>query len=433
MSGRDLAAIRPLLDGCVHCGLCLPTCPTHALLGTEMDSPRGRIWLIRALADERVEPTPRLLSQLDGCLDCRACETACPSGVRYGGIIEGARAALEPARARPAASRFLRNALLRHVVSSGAALELAARSLRLAERSGLLALLRRPALRPLLGTSLGRLIALAPPISARPLRGRTDVPAARPGRPRVALFTGCIMDAFQAHIHEATLRVLQRAGFDVHIPRTQACCGALHRHSGDAAEADRLARRNLDAFPAGEAQWIVLDSAGCGAALKEYAEWIDDPRAAEFSKRCVDLSVLLASVPGLRATRPIPRRAVYDDPCHLLHAQRVGGEPRELLRRIPGLELLPLREADWCCGAAGVYNLTQPELSAALLRRKLDHIESTGADLVLTANPGCLLQLSTGLRERDSTIEVRHLAELLDGANLSREETPSDKPHEVSA
>lgn len=415
-----LEPLKPKLDACVHCGLCLSACPTHLELGTEPDSPRGRIYLIRALAEGRITPTEGVLTHLDRCLDCRGCETACPSGVRYGEIIEGARAALEPERARTPFVRLARRLGLGSILSDRIALARVVAGLRWYHALGGARLVATFGF--LLPAPLLRIAKMTPRLSGRAFSASTPevVAAIGAARGRVGFFAGCVMDHTMAHVHEATVRILIRNGFDVVIPSTQVCCGALHVHNGDPGTARALARRNIEAFRGVDR--IVQNSAGCGTQLREYGELLGDTEgAAVFANDCVDLSVFLTSIaPGARPPdrplRPVNRRAVYDDPCHLIHAQRVSKEPRALLAAIPGLDILPLTEADLCCGAAGVYNLTQPELADRLLVRKVRHILASGADLVVTANPGCLLQLEAGLRAARSKVEVRHLAEVLDWA-----------------
>ncbi|MFN8547443.1 MAG: (Fe-S)-binding protein [Candidatus Eisenbacteria bacterium] len=393
---------------CVHCGLCLPSCPTHALLGTEMDSPRGRIYLIRAMSEGRIDASATTLRHLDRCLDCRACETACPSGVRYGEIIEGARAVLRPRRRWSVGSRLLGSTgmwMLRH----RGALAVMAQALGLLTTAGVARLVAR-ALPPALGHGL----ALAPKRRGAAFLRHQDlqVPAVPPVRGRVGLFVGCIMNELQGDVHRATARVLARLGYDVVVPRGQGCCGALHAHNGERTLASRLRAESARAFSGLEE--VVVNSAGCGAHLAEGGGEPSDPRFIDFSLFCAR-----ESQGGTLAGNEPPGgeakiRAVFDEPCHLLHAQRIAREPRELLSRVPGLELLPLEESDWCCGAAGVYNLTQRDLAGRLLDRKVENIAASGAELVVTANPGCAIQLEAGLRSRRLPTEVLQLPEVLD-------------------
>ena len=405
---EPLRELKPWISECVHCGLCLPSCPTHALLGTEMDSPRGRIYLIRAMAEQRIDPTPTVLRHLDRCLDCRACETACPSGVRYGAIIEGARAALEPHRTRGKMARLLRSVAMDRVLPHRRVLGLMRLGLFVLHASGL----SRGRWRRAVPVRWRRLLAFAPrPRGASYLsRMPAVLPAEGKARGEVGLFLGCVMDQLQGDVHRATARVLSRSGFTVKTPADQGCCGALHAHNGDLAAAEGLRKANDYAFSWLET--VVVNSAGCGAHLSR----------PEGRPRFVDLSLFLHETEGLSFTGSSPParkvRAVFDEPCHLLHAQKIAEAPRALLRRVPRLELLELVESDWCCGAAGIYNLTQPELSDRLLARKLDHIVKSGAEMIITANPGCAFQLEAGLRARGLKLPVLHLAEVLDRFGL---------------
>ncbi len=404
------------MEACVHCGYCLPTCPTYSELGAEMDSPRGRIYLIRALAEGRIQPTDTVARHLNLCLDCRACQTACPSGVRYGTIIEGLKTAAEPYRSRPLWQKLLRWGALRHLLVNPRLLSLAVFLLRFFQRSG-----ARDFVTLVLPAKFREMEMLSPRIQAPPFTATSPrfIPAAKPGRGRVAFFTGCIMDKAMGQIHHATVRVLTRNGYDVVVPRGQTCCGALHIHNGMGEMAQELARRNIDAFEKAGIETVVINSAGCGAAILEYEELLHDdpvyaPRARKFARSIVDICVFLGGI-GMEAPKgEIRRRAVYDEPCHMLHAQGISAQPKAILRMIPGLELLPLPEADWCCGSAGIYNMTQPEMSRHLIERKMGHIAASGADMVVTANPGCLIQIQAGMRRRGMNLPVVHLIELLD-------------------
>lgn len=396
---------------CVHCGLCLPTCPTHQVLGVEADSPRGRIYLMRALAEGRVEDPEAIRPYLDRCLDCRACETACPSGVRYGELLEDVRGELERRAPKRDVKSRLTRFLLWHVVARQGRLRLFFALGRAAERLGLRAL----------GTRLGivpRAMAdLAPPIP--PGRDRTPLPTGLHQPPagvvrrgvRVALFTGCVMEQMFGRVNRATLRLLLANGFAVDVPAAQGCCGALLVHAGQPDRARVLARANVRAFAAADV--VVNNSAGCGAAMKEYGHLLGDTDGARFAAKCRDLTELLGSE-GLTATpRELRVRAVYDDPCHLCHGQQVRAEPRQLLRQIPGLDLVPHDRPEDCCGSAGIYNLLQPELAKAVGERKIRALAAAAPDLVVTANPGCMLQIDSLARAAGHSWPVRHIAELL--------------------
>ncbi|MCA8976139.1 MAG: (Fe-S)-binding protein [Planctomycetes bacterium] len=409
-SPPDSTTYARTLD-CVHCGLCLPTCPTHQVLGVEADSPRGRVYLMRALAEGRVEDPQAIRPFLDRCLDCRACETACPSGVRYGQLLEDTRARFEeqsPRRTR--ATRLLRW-LLWHVVARQRRLRLLFSLLRLAEITGL----RR------LGTWLrlvpAAMAELAPPVPAardrRALRPGLHVPPAGVERRgvTVALFTGCVMEQMFGRVNRATLRLLLANGFDVEVPAAQRCCGALLAHAGHRDLARRLARANVAAFAG--ADIVLNNSAGCGAAMKEYGHLLGDADGRAFAAKCRDLGEFLAAT-GLSAT-PAARRgtAVYDDPCHLCHGQGIRDQPRRLLGHVPELQIVAHDRAEDCCGSAGLYNLQQPELAARIGRRKIEAVLAADPDLIITANPGCMLQLDSLVRRSGHVVPVRHLAEVL--------------------
>lgn len=405
--------------GCIHCGMCLESCPTYLLTRLETESPRGRIHLMQQLSAGRVEPTASLRSHLDRCLACRACEAVCPSGVGYGELIENARASLEAHHAVPRSriAALLRRALL-GLLADPARLEGVAGLLALYERTGLRRALRASGLRARLPRSLQRVEGLYPPLT-RPRYRAPEAPAAPIAR--VALLLGCVMRIAYGDVHTAAARILTRLGVAVVDVPSQLCCGALHAHAGERDDAMRLARANIAAFEAAGVDAVVVDAAGCGAHLKAYGHLLkDDPawsaRATAFAAKVRDVTEYLASLPGPSALGRLDARVTYQEPCHLAHAQRIRAEPRALLRRIAGLELVEMAESDVCCGSAGSYNLQQPELADALLARKLDAIERTGAPVVVSANPGCMLQVSSGLADRGSRVEVLHVVELLDRA-----------------
>lgn len=395
---------------CVHCGLCLPVCPTHQELGVEADSPRGRIYLMRAFAEGRVQDPAAVRPHLDRCLDCRACETACPSGVRYGEVLEAARAAPTLRRSRGLRAR-LAAFLLRHVVAHQTRLRVAFWLLAAAECLGLRWLAAKLRLLP---KSVDALAPRVPPAAERaPLpTGLHRPPAGVPSRGvRVALFTGCVMEPLFGRVNRATLQLLLANGFEVDVPPTQRCCGALLVHAGEPERARQLARANVAAFAAADV--VVNNSAGCGCALREYGHLLGDDDGRAFAAKCRDVTVFLAEA-GLSAT-PAPQaaRAAYDDPCHLCHGQGVRNEPRALLAQVPGLQLVPHERPEDCCGSAGIYNLLQPDLAAAIGRRKAASLARAGVDLVVTGNPGCMLQIAAHLRLAGSRARVVHPVELL--------------------
>ena len=411
------------VNQCVHCGLCLASCPTFAELGTEMDSPRGRIFLIKALAEGRIALGASTAGHLELCLDCRACETVCPAGVPYGRLIEAAKAEIE--RQRPGgvlrrAFRWLNFGLL---LTSPWRLRLAATVLRAYQTSGLGWLVRRGGLARLLPGTLAAGEALLPPLP--PARERAALPPRIPAegarRARVAMLTGCIQSVvFGAH-NRATARVLARNGCDVVVPEAQGCCGALNAHGGDHARALALARHTIEVFEAADADAVVVNTSGCGAHMKGYGHLLaDDPawaeRARRFAASVVDVAEFLAQEPLRGPLGPVPMTVTYHDPCHVVHGQKIRSEPRRLLAQIPGLSVVELVESDWCCGSAGIYNLTQPAMATRLLRRKIGHVVATGAEAVVTANPGCILQIRAGLAAHGVTTRVLHIVELLDQA-----------------
>ena len=420
-----------ILQRCIRCGFCLPTCPTYVETWREASSPRGRIHLIQAVASGDLSLTdPSFTSQMYECLDCRACEAVCPSGVEYGQLVEAARTQIERARPRPfwqATGRalifdgfFASNRRFRQV---GSLLRLYQRSgaRALARRSGALDLLRLHAVEALPPEMPDAFFTpddrIYPPLAGMAMRGR------------VAFFAGCVMGTAFAPTDRATIRVLNANGYEVVVPAAQQCCGAITTHSGEMERARLLAITNIEAFEQSDADVIVINAAGCGSALKEYGRLLGDdpawaPRAAAFASRVRDVSELLGALLGQGElnTRfePLPLRVTYQDACHLAHAQRISSQPRALLRAIPGVELIEMEEPALCCGSAGVYNLTRPKMAAQLGQRKVAHILATEAQVVVTANPGCQLQLQAQLRQANSPVAVLHLADLLDAAYRGR-------------
>ncbi len=409
MSSADATYLRTL--DCVHCGLCLPVCPTLQVLGVEADSPRGRIYLMRALAEGRVHDVDAIRPFLDRCLDCRACETACPSGVRYGEALEGTRAAIEQrAPARGLRARFVRFVLW-HLIARQRRLRGLMSVLRAADVLGLRWLSTQLRLLP---RSIALLAPRIPPANERaPLPSGLHVPPAGVKRRgvRIALFTGCVMEPLFGHVNRATLRVLLANGFDVDVPPAQRCCGALLVHAGRPDLARSLARANVAAFAG--ANVIVDNAAGCGAAMKQYGHLLGDGDGAAFAAKCRDVCEFLAEVGLTAVPAPLRARVAYDDPCHLCHGQGVRSQPRALLQQVPGLELVLHARPEDCCGSAGIYNLLQPELAAEIGRRKVESLLRARADLVVTGNPGCLLQIRGHLTRAGSRISVRHPIELL--------------------
>jgi glycolate oxidase iron-sulfur subunit len=397
---------------CVHCGLCLSSCPTYLATGRETSSPRGRIYLMRGVAEGRVETGPLLVEEAYLCLGCRACETACPSGVRYGEMLELLRDELTTSGRRSGFAAWLERTLLRHVVAVPGRLRAAMSALALVQRLRLDSLGAR-----LLPGRAAAVAALAPRVPGTAARAPLPelTPAVGEQRGRVALFTGCIMAESFGEVHRATLRVLAANGFEVVVPPAQGCCGALHAHSGDLDFARGLARHNVGAFDELGIDAIVVNSAGCGAAMREAPSWLGDA-ASRFAGRVRDVCEWLDDV-GLRPPRvAVSATVCYDDPCHLVHGQGVAGAPRRLLASIDGLTLVDHAEAGACCGAAGIYNLTQPVMAQRVLSRKLDALERVDPDWIATGNPGCMIQLAAGARARGLRARVAHPIELLDAA-----------------
>jgi glycolate oxidase iron-sulfur subunit len=424
-AGADAPSLEDV-GACVHCGMCLEACPTYKELRVEADSPRGRLYLIRGLIEKKIEATPAVVAHLDRCLDCRACETACPSNVKYGEILEKTRAILQPTRAISPAGAFARWLSFRVVLPSRRAQAVLFKLLWLAQRLGLTRLGAAFARWGLLPPGLAALAADPPRVPFRSFRARhaTPVfPAIGTRRLRVALFTGCVADHLFADVNEATVRVLAENGCEVEVLPAERCCGALHIHNGARDQAQTLARDNVRAFEAGGYDAIVSNAAGCGAELRHYGALLPgEPAAAAFGARLRDVAELLCELgikppPGTEA--PLLRVA-YDEPCHLLHAQRVSEPPKQLLRAIGGLSLVHLDEADACCGGAGAYWVQQPELSAKVTARKLAAIRRSGADVVASGNPGCLMQIGNAARAAGLPLRVAHPIVLLAEAYARR-------------
>jgi glycolate oxidase iron-sulfur subunit len=415
-----------LYQDCIHCGLCTASCPTYIETGDENDSPRGRIYLMRAAADGRLEVGRDVRKHLDLCLDCRACESACPSGVRYGRIIEPFKVALQ--RSAPATEKasLLRRMILHHLFPYSGRVKAALAPARLLQRFGLLERAERHGLTRLLPPTLRRMQVMLPTLKPNAPLPEVLSPIG-PRRARVALFLGCVADALYPETNAATARVLRQNGCEVVIPRGQACCGAIHYHSGVEEPALELARRNLAAFDPDRYDAIIVNAAGCGAMLKDYPHLLpaaDHAAAERFTAKVRDISEFLFTLGPIAPRHPVPLKVTYHDACHLCHGQQIRVQPRQLLAMIPGLELVPLEESEICCGAAGTYNLTQPEMSERLGRRKADHIAATGARMVVTGNVGCILQIARQLKERGSPIEVAHPVDLLDRAYRGTDRTP---------
>ncbi|MFI5378341.1 MAG: heterodisulfide reductase-related iron-sulfur binding cluster [Tepidisphaerales bacterium] len=422
-------AIRAILPACVHCGLCLPACPTYTVTLHEADSPRGRLQLMLGLSTGEIDLTPSVQKHLDLCLDCRGCETICPSGVRYHHYLEDTRDTLVPVTPPTSSQQFVRWLSL-NILTHPARLKLALLPARLLQKLGVYGPLRK-LVRRMLPASLAKMEQMLPPagpIWARSLPAVTEPRTANPRPPRVVLLSGCVGSVLFDGLNRMAIDLLSACGAQVLVPPSQGCCGAVHHHNEDRQTARQLARRNLDAFmPAGQEppKWITTVVAGCGAMLREYDRLLaDDPqyaaRAQQFVRLVRDITEVLLDL-GLP---PMPHRVdttvTYHDACHLAHAQKVTAAPRKLLAAIPGIKLLPLAESDLCCGAAGTYNLMHPEMARELALRKLRNIQATGAPCVAAANAGCALHIQSQARETGMALEVVHPIELLHRAVFGR-------------
>ncbi|QDU49918.1 Lactate utilization protein A [Gimesia panareensis] len=411
---------------CIHCGLCTASCPTYLETGNENDSPRGRIYLMRAVVDQRVELSESVRGHLDLCLDCRSCESACPSGVQYGRLIEPFRVDMQHQDAkqgRGAQNDWFHRWILYRLFPYPRRIRLSLLPARVMQFLKLDKLINALGIPHLLPQKLKRMNDLLPRL--KPVE--PDLPEVLPAqgtqRARVALFTGCVSEAMYSHVNRATARVLQANGCEVIVPPSQVCCGAIHYHSGSDAEALKFALQNLAAFDHADLDAIIVNVAGCGAMLKDYghiAEEIEGTtpeqteRLKQFAGKFKDVSEFLFELGPIAPEGEIPLRATYHDACHLVHAQKVQNQPRKLLELIPGLTLVPLEESTICCGAAGSYNLTQPEMADQLGKRKLKNILDTGADVVISGNVGCTLQIDSQLRQAKKPLRVAHPMELLD-------------------
>ena len=422
ISGIELLR-REKLDACTHCGLCLPTCPTYSELGLETDSPRGRIYLTNGIIEEE-NPVPigkEFAKYIYRCLDCRACETACPSGVHFGEIIEAARAIYEMNTDRPWYQKILRDLVFRKLLPNKENLSLLFTLIWLYQKTGIRTIVQKTGILKLMGR-LGEMESMLPSLPNPLMKSeiREFLPAKGETKHRVGFIPGCVMNQIFVDTNLATVRVLNENGCDVVIPSQQTCCGALHVHNSDYETAVKLAMQNIQAFDLDDLDAIVINSAGCGATLKEYDVLMHHQssdylkKAALFCAKMVDISEFLGSIDFVPPQGNINRRVTYDEPCHLVHGQQVRNEPRFLLRSIPGLELVELQESEWCCGSAGIYNITQPEMSKQILERKMEHITNTGAEIVATGNPGCIMQIQVGIRRHKLPMFVMHPIDLLD-------------------
>jgi len=409
------------LKTCVHCGLCLSYCPTYKATGLEADSPRGRVYQIRGLASGEIpQDDPDLRLHLGLCLGCRACETACPSAVPYGALLEAARAQLKPTSET---ERALRKATLGFLFMQPWAMQTAGFGLRLYQKSGLRKLVQRSGLLKILPGKLNEKEQMLPDAQGGLLKAKLPhvTPAHSPTRYRVAFLTGCIQDELFRGTNAATVSVLARNGCEVVLPTQQHCCGALHAHVGERDNARVLARQNIEAFEATGADYYVVNASGCGATLKEYHHLLhDDPayaeRAARFVDKMRDFGELLVEIGFTPPLGTYHARVTYQDACHMKHGQKVFNQPRQLIKALPGVELVEMKDSDWCCGSAGIYNVLQPVMANEVLSWKTENIKNTYAEIVVASNPGCAIQIAYGMNKAGRPVEVLHLAELLERA-----------------
>ena len=418
-SGPDAPKEEDLYK-CVHCGFCLQACPTYVETGLETESPRGRIALMKAVNEGRIGITPTVFRHWDLCIQCRACEVACPSGVPYGRLIEATKAEVERHREPRLLPRLASAILLKRVLPSQRRLSALVAGLRLYQRSGLRRLVRWSRVLRLVSARLASLEASAPEVRGSKFRAAGQVvPAAGERRARVALLSGCVMPLIHGPEMHAVTRVLARNGCDVVVPQAQVCCGALNSHAGDLDTARELARRNVEVFLEAGVDAVVVASAGCGIRMKEYGELLADDsdyshEAEHLSAQVKDVHEFLVGLPFVQPAGRLDYRVTLQDSCHLSHAQRITEAPRTLLRSIPGVELVEMANSSRCCGAGGTYTITQRDFSLRLLDNKMNAVEDTGADVLATANPGCHMQLGNGVRRSGLGTEVRYVTDLLD-------------------
>ncbi len=408
---------------CIHCGLCLSACPTFTELGIEMDSPRGRIYLMRAHAEQRLEITKNYVRHIDLCLGCRACETACPSSVHFGRMLEDARSEIQTQYRKPLLEHLIYSLAFNYFIPNQRMLSWLFHALALYQKTGLERLVKKSGILRLLPLKLRKMISLLPKLPDQKIRRAIKEvnPPAGEIKYTVGLLRGCIADFMFADVNAATIRVLNRNGCSVLVPNDQACCGALHAHSGYMEFAKNLARKNIDAFERAGIDYLIVNSAGCGAAMKEYDHWFKDDaeyhsRAIEFVKKVRDITEFLVELDATPAENPLGLKVVYHDACHLAHGQNIRKQPREMLTRLAGVEVLPIAESEFCCGSAGIYNIVQPEMAARLLERKVKNILAADGDIVATGNPGCLIQIRAGIEQQRDDLPVVHTIELLDMA-----------------
>lgn len=407
---------------CMHCGFCLPACPTYRETGLESQSPRGRIALMKGIANGQLAIDPEFEKNMYACLGCRACETACPAGVSYGSLVETAREVVEDDKKSGARQPFLRRLMFDHVFPYPERVRAAGTALWAAQSLGLQELANKTGLIRLLPREMAEMQQAVDRIASPKERKQRKPVMQAEGEAalKIGLFTGCVMDVMYFETNQATARLLTKAGCDVVFIEGQGCCGALHAHAGEKEGAIRLAKRNIAACEQADVDLIVNNAGGCGAALKEYHHWFHDhpewrDRACAFVAKVRDAGELLAELPPLTFTKPLHARVTYQDSCHLAHGQGIRNQPRQLLKNIPGLELAEMNGADSCCGSAGIYNITNFDMSMQILDGKMEHVKETKAQIIATSNPGCLLQMKKGILRAglEGKVEAVHLMDLL--------------------
>lgn len=409
-----------IITNCMHCGLCLPTCPTYSITGREKSSPRGRIRLIKSVAERKLDITDAFVEEMNFCLDCQACETACPAGVQYGSLVESARNQIRKAGKESTGARILKKIFLKNIIANKKYLRFVARLLWIYQNSGIEYLVKNSRVLRHVTPRLSKIQHLSPRIDRHFFSdGRPEVlhPDGKT-RFKVGFLTGCLMDVSFASVNDDTVKVLLHHGCEVILPKSQECCGSLQAHNGDFDVARELAKKNIDIFIRYELDAIVMNSAGCGAMMKEYGHYFkDDPQYREkaelISSKIKDISEFLYEIGLRKPEADFKHRVTYHDACHLIHSQKISRQPRELIKAIPGIDYVELNEASWCCGSAGIYNVVHYDDSMKILDRKMQNIDITQAEYVVANNPGCLLQIEHGCRERTMRNRIVHLATLL--------------------
>ncbi len=409
-----------VITNCMHCGLCLPTCPTYSITGREKSSPRGRIRLIKSVAEGKLDITDAFVEEMNFCLDCQACETACPAGVQYGSLVESARNQIRKAGKESVGARILKKIFLKNVISNKTYLRFIARILWTYQNSGIEYLLKKSQILRFITPRLAKIQDLAPRVDRHfysDNRAEVISPSGE-AKYRVGFLTGCLMDVSFAAVNDDTVKVLLHHGCEVVLPKSQVCCGSLQAHNGDFDVARDLAKINIDVFSRYNLDAIIMNSAGCGAMMKEYGHYMkDDPyyhsKAEILSSKIKDISEFLFDIGLRKPENEFPHRVSYHDACHLIHSQKVSMQPRALIKAIPGIEYVELNEASWCCGSAGIYNVVHYDDSMKILERKMRNIDITKAEFVVANNPGCLLQIDHGCRQYSLNTKIVHLATLL--------------------